>query len=187
MRSVDWTYPNRIDCMKCHNQQGGFSLGPETAQLNRLVAGQNQIDALAARGVFETPPAKPYAAALLTPYPDQAGEPPASASVETRIRSYMHANCAFCHRPDSDFPSLDLRYDIPFKDTHLCGSMPLKGDVGVTDAKNLTPGQALRSTAWLRMAARPDEGRMPQIGSARIDELGLKLMGDWISAIASCP
>jgi hypothetical protein len=70
---------------------------------------------------------------------------------------------------------------------HLCGSTPLKGDVGVANSKNLTPGQPMQSTAWLRMAAKPDEGRMPQIGTARVDELGLKLMGDWISSIASCP
>jgi mono/diheme cytochrome c family protein len=173
--------------MKCHNPPGGSSLGPETAQLNRRLDGQNQIDALAARGLFEQAPALPYASAFVTPYKDQAGEPPASASLESRVRSYMHANCAFCHRPDSDFPSLDMRYDIAFKDTHLCGSTPLKGDVGVPDAKNLMPGQPMHSSAWLRMAAQPDKGRMPQIGTARVDELGLKLMGDWISSISSCP
>lgn len=186
-RSVNWTYPNRFDCMECHNQKGGSSLGPETAQLNRMVAGQNQIDALAAHGVFDEAPSKPYAAALVTPYKDQAGEPPASASVETRVRSYMHANCAFCHRPDSTFPSLDMRYDIAFKDTHLCGSTPLKGDVGVANAKNLTPGQPMQSTAWLRMGAKPNKGRMPQIGTVVVDELGLKLMGDWISSVTECP
>lgn len=186
-RSVAWTYPNRFDCMECHNPKGGSSLGPETAQLNRMVGGQNQIDALAAHGVFEAAPAQPYAAALVTPYKDQAGEPPASATLETRVRSYMHANCAFCHRPDSTFPSLDMRFDVAFKDTHLCGSTPLKGDVGVANAKNLTPGQPMQSTTWLRMAAQPNKGRMPQIGTVVVDEQGLKLMGDWISSLSACP
>jgi hypothetical protein len=43
------------------------------------------------------------------------------------------------------------------------------------------------STAWLRMAAKPNEGRMPQIGTARVDEQGVALMGDWIRSVSSCP
>ena len=173
--------------MKCHNPAGGSSLGLETAQLNRMLQGQNQIDALAARSLFEVAPAKPYAAGYVTPYKDQAGEPPASASVETRARSYLHANCGFCHRPDGDLPNLDLRYTIGFKETALCGTEPAKGDVGVPTAKNLTPGQPMQSITWLRMAAKMGEGRMPQIGTVRVDEAGLALIGDWIRSIQACP
>src|SRR6185369_1145835 len=46
---VAWTYPSRVDCMKCHNPAGGFSLGPETRQMNRVVGASNQIDAFKAR------------------------------------------------------------------------------------------------------------------------------------------
>src|SRR5579872_986413 len=67
-RTVTWNYPSRKDCLECHNGAGGGTLGPETAQLNRVVANTNQIDRLAALNVFETSPAQPYKSALVTPY-----------------------------------------------------------------------------------------------------------------------
>lgn len=69
----------------------------------------NQIDTFAAAGLFETAPAKPYKPALVTPYAGQLDGPPAAATVTDRARSYLHANCAFCHRPDGEFNSVDLR------------------------------------------------------------------------------
>jgi hypothetical protein len=70
---------------------------------------------------------------------------------------------------------------------HLCNVVPEKGDVGVPTATNLTPGDPMNSVTWLRMNALPNEGRMPQIGTYQIDTDGVQLIGDWISAIQSCP
>ena len=111
-RTVDWTYPGRRDCTECHTRSAGWTLGPETAQMNRVpitaaLGTGNQIDKLAAAGLFDSAPAKPYKAALVTPYAGQLGGPPASATVTERARSYLHANCAFCHRPDGQFNSVD--------------------------------------------------------------------------------
>ena len=89
----DWHYPSRMDCMTCHAPTGGSTLGPETAQMNRVVGGMNQIDRFAALGVFDAAPATPYKAAL----PDPRN---AQGATEQRARSYLHANCGFCHRPD---------------------------------------------------------------------------------------
>jgi uncharacterized repeat protein (TIGR03806 family) len=186
-RTVEWNYPSRIDCMKCHNPAGGSTLGPETAQMNRSVAGQNQIDKLAALDLFDAPIPKPYAAALVAPYPSQSGSPPAAASIDTRARSYLHANCGFCHRPDADFPNIDLRHAIPLSAMNICGVVPAKGDVGVPSATNLTPGKPMESIMWLRVHAQPGEGRMPQIGTYRVDDAGLALLGNWIDGIQACP
>ncbi len=186
-RAVDWTYPSRVDCMKCHNAPGGSTLGPETAQMNRVVSGMNQIDRLAAKGAFDTPPKAPYASAFVTPYAGQLGSPPAGATLDQRARSYLHANCAFCHRPDGDFAALDFRYDIALKDMGACNVSPAKGDVGVPTATDLTPTKPMESIMWLRMSALPNEGRMPQIGTYHVDQQGLTLVGDWITAIKACP
>ena len=120
-RAVDWTYPSRRDCNECHTRSAGWSLGLETAQMNRVpvsaaLGTQNQIDRFAAAGLFDrgSRPA-PYKAALVTPYKGQLGGPPSSATVTERARSYLHANCAFCHRPDGEFKTIDLRYDVDFK------------------------------------------------------------------------
>jgi hypothetical protein len=110
-RTVSWTFPSRMDCIKCHDAMGGSTggstLGPETAQMNRMVGGANQIDTFTTMNLFETPPAKPYKPALVAPYPGQAGSPLAGTSIDVEARSYMHANCSFCHRPQGQYPNFD--------------------------------------------------------------------------------
>ena len=188
-RTVDWHYPSRKDCLDCHTAQSGSTLGPETAQMNRVVGGTNQIDKFTTLGLFETPPPKPYKAALVTPYPGQMGSPAAGATTEQEARSYLHANCAFCHRPDGLFPNFDFRYDTAFKDMKICNAMAMQGTVGTsTSTTILSPGHAMDSVMWQRMnQADPDNGRMPQIGSYAIDTNAVTLVGNWINAITSCP
>jgi len=190
-RSVDWTYPGRRDCTECHTRSAGWTLGPETAQMNRVplsreLGTDNQIDKLAAANLFDSAPAQPYKAPLVRPYDGQPGSPPPSATVTERARSYLHANCAFCHRPDGEFNSVDLRHDTPFEDTGLCNVLPAKGTEGVEDATNLTPGHPELSTIWLRMATL-GKGRMPPLASAVADSEALELVSAWIDGIQSCP
>jgi uncharacterized repeat protein (TIGR03806 family) len=190
-RTVDWTYPGRRDCTECHTRSAGWTLGPETAQMNRTLVtaalgSGNQIDKLAAAGLFDSAPGKPFKAALVTPYAGQLGAPPASATVTERARSYLHANCAFCHRPDGEFNSVDLRYDTAFKNTGLCNAVPAKGTQGVANATNLTPRHPELSTTWLRMSTL-GKGRMPPLASAVVDQDALDLVSGWINDIQTCP
>jgi len=190
-RTVDWTYPGRRDCTECHTRSAGWTLGPETAQMNRVpttaaLGTGNQIDAIATAGLFDTAPPKPYKAPLVTPYDGPLGGPPASATVTERARSYLHANCAFCHRPDGEFNSVDLRYDTAFEDTGLCNAVPAKGTQGVANATNLTPGHPELSTVSLRMATL-GKGRMPPLASDVVDEDAVDVVNAWINAIQTCP
>ncbi|HEY7371442.1 MAG TPA: hypothetical protein VIF57_04630 [Polyangia bacterium] len=185
-RTVDWHYPARMDCMGCHTPTGGSTLGPETAQLNRVVSGTNQIDHLKALGVFETPPAMPYKAALAAPT-ETAG------TSEESARSYLHANCAFCHRPDdANFADIDLRHDVALADTNTCGVTPEKGNQGTIGALLVAPGMPSMSVMVLRMTAPPadangNHGRMPKLASYVVDQDAVGLISDWITSIASCP
>jgi uncharacterized repeat protein (TIGR03806 family) len=190
-RTVDWTYPGQRDCTECHTRSAGWTLGPETDQMNRVpvdtsLGSGNQIDKFAAAGLFDKGPDKPYQTGLVTPYQGQLGGPPASATVTDRARSYLHANCAFCHRPDGEFSSVDLRYNTPLERAGLCNVMPAKGTQGVQNATNLTPGHPELSTLWLRMQTL-GKGRMPPLASAVVDQDALDLVSDWIKGIQSCP
>jgi uncharacterized repeat protein (TIGR03806 family) len=185
-RTVPWAYPSQEDCMKCHTKEGGSALGPETAQMNRTVAGENQIDHFASLGLFEVPPSKPYKQALVTPYPGQLGSPPPDATLEQKARSYLHANCAFCHRPGGTFAIFDLRYDTPLKDTKVCNATIDKPPIASAPDKTLDmkPGSAADSVMWLRMKEiDPTRGRMPQIGSYQADADGVSLVGSWIDSL----
>jgi hypothetical protein len=202
--TVTWNYPSRLDCITCHMPitpptmpSGGFTIGPETMQMNRVAAADmatmtNQIDKFAAMNMFDATLTKPYKTALVPPYNGQSGMPPASASLDDRARSYLHANCSFCHRPDGIWNGFDIRWDIPLKDTGLCGYMPDKGDLGVPGSLLIKPGAPESSVVYLRMHAPPATpnqatGRMPQIGSQVPDPDGTKLISDWIKQMPSCP
>jgi hypothetical protein len=199
---ITWNYPSRLDCITCHTSitpattpTSGYTIGPETVQMNRVAAGDtmNQIDKFNALGMFETAPGKPYKAALVAPYPGQSGSPPAGATLDQRARSYIHANCAFCHRPDGKWSGFDVRFDVPFANTNLCLALPGKGDLGVTGATLLTPKNPMSSLIWLRMHAPVENattgatGRMPEIGSSVIDTQGTDLISQWINSINACP
>jgi uncharacterized repeat protein (TIGR03806 family) len=191
MRTVTWHFPYRFDCTGCHTAEAGGTLGPETRQMNRTVGGMNQIDKWAAMSLFEKAPATPYQDPLLLPTDGQLGTADKTmATLEKRARSYMHANCSNCHRPDGQAVSwLDFRYDTTLKNTGACGVTPMKGTVGVDGAQILKPGMPMLSTIWLRMHApyAGDKTRMPQLATYVIDDKGTQLISDWITSVTSCP
>jgi hypothetical protein len=204
-QSITWNYPSRSDCITCHTPitpattpTSGYTLGPETSQMNRTVVGDtmNQIDKFAGLDMFEAAPAKPYKTALVAPYATMnpgSGMSTPTGTTEQQARSYLHANCAFCHRPDGLWPGFDVRYDVPFASTTICNAPPGKGDQGVSGALLLTPKDPATSVLYLRMTAPAatatsgGTGRMPAIGSAVVDQQGTQLISDWINMIATCP
>ena len=197
-RTVDWHFPSRDDCMTCHIPDKGYAvLGPETAQMNRIVGGSNQLDKLQAMGAFDAPIPTPYKAALITPTTSQLGSPPASATIEQRATTYMHANCAFCHRPDDNVdcgtdPCLDLRFGLPLAARNICNVTPAKGGFGLTNPVTLAPGHPELSVMSIRMKAPADDtsghhGRMPLIASYVVDQQATALIDSWITSITACP
>jgi len=181
-RTQDWNYPSRADCTMCHTAYSGDTLGTETAQLNRMETTANQLDRLEGLGILDAPLSRPFRAPLAAPT-GSAG------TVEDRARSYLHANCSFCHRPDGDLAIPDFRFTTPFdfKKMGVCDVLPSKGDVGAGDnARLLAPGHPEYSVISLRMKDL-DLARMPQIASYRVDTAGVAVIDEWISSITTCP
>jgi hypothetical protein len=200
-QTVAWNYPGFNDCIGCHSQPVG-TIGPETAQMNREVDGGNQIDAFIAKKLFDkTAPTKPYAAATVEPYANAAlglAGPPASATLDEKARSYLSANCGFCHRPDVNDQGFDLRYSLSFAQTAICNQISQNGIPGLASQPNVdfAPGDHASSSAWIRMtipvpASDPNEnddvGRMPPLGSFGVDPQAADLISSWIDSIESCP
>jgi hypothetical protein len=200
-RTVTWNYPSFIDCIACHSGPVG-PIGTETQQMNRVVGSGNQIDAFAAKGFFDgSAPVKPYAAPLVEPYADAAlglSGPPPSATVGERARSYLSANCSFCHRPDVNDQGFDLRYGLSLGQTGICNLAQQHGIPGMTQVTlaDLQPGYHAKSALWIRMntpvpASDPggftDVGRMPPVASFVVDAQATALIGEWIDSIKSCP
>jgi hypothetical protein len=126
---------------------------------------------------------------MRTPLPEAAPHPSptdAAATLEARARAWLHVNCAYCH--DGLGPSgtpLDLRVTTPLSDMAACGVSPMRGDLGVAEARVVAPGDPSRSVLWLRAAARDVHG-MPPLASAIVDPAAT-LVRDWIAALEGCP
>jgi uncharacterized repeat protein (TIGR03806 family) len=181
-----WTYPTQAQCMTCHNAAARRTLGLEIAQLHRPILGSDgvkreQLDTLRSEGAF--------AEDMVFPLPLEALLDPsdASKSVESRARSYLHGNCANCHRPQGPGRgSADLRFSVRFADTKLCNALPETESLGISGAKLLVPGNPGMSLVSLRMH-RLDEARMPPLSSHAVDPLGTSVVDAFIRSLASCP
>lgn len=179
MGDFSWSFPSRAECMICHTEPAGRSLGLELRQLAGPVEYPNgaevdQIDQWIHLGLL--PEGTMSIAYSLT-----------TGTVEQRARGYLHSNCAMCHQSGSTGGGgMDLRYDVPLADAGLCDVVPERGDLGVADARLLAPGAPERSVLALRMHAT-DVNRMPPIGTERIDEAGIAAVEAWISELSACP
>jgi uncharacterized repeat protein (TIGR03806 family) len=184
-RAVTWTYPGRGDCLTCHTANAGFVLGAKTRQLNGPFAypqtgvTDNQLRAWRRAGLFRNPPAEGEIPRLsrLAPLDDK------SASLEHRVRSYLDANCAHCHRPGGARGLFDARFDTPLPRQNLVGGPLAAADLGVAGAKLVTPGDPERSMAYQRMSRRRDLFNMPPLASRQVDAEATALLAEWIRGL----
>ncbi|MEL6347471.1 MAG: PQQ-dependent sugar dehydrogenase [Myxococcota bacterium] len=179
--ALDWHYPSRNECMHCHTDQTGVTIGPELLQLNRDVltedsgASVSQLDALADAGLFadEIPPF--FADNALAPLSDTG------RTLEERATSYLHANCASCHRADAQSPELRYLEGV----AGYCDQDVLSSVVGGA-ATLLSPGSPEASALYQRMGLR-GENQMPPLASVRVHTEGAEVVAAWIAAMTDCP
>lgn len=186
----EWQYPSGVQCLQCHTERAGFSLGLETAQLNGdyVYAStnrvSNQLKTLDHIGLFDAP--------LLAAGQDPSALPklpnPLSqdGTAESRARSYLHANCSNCHRPPDGRTQIDLRFSTAFGATKTCDVKSTVEDFGIADAAIIKPGDPKKSIMSLRVHAL-DARRMPALGSKVVDDKGVLVLDTWIQGVATCP
>jgi uncharacterized repeat protein (TIGR03806 family) len=186
--SQNWIFPSEAQCLQCHTNAAGRSLGLENAQQNGdllyTLTGRtaNQITTLTDISVL---PGNTPDPATLPALPDPYDA--ASGTVAERARAYLHTNCAMCHRPNGGSTvNMDLRYTASMAATATCNVDPSNGDLGVSGAKRIVPADPASSLLYLRMNRR-GANQMPPIGSNVIDTEGAALLSQWIQQMdASC-
>lgn len=174
-----WTLPSRSQCFACHRRSVGSLLGFTPPQLDR----GRQLDELAERGVLNRPVDRTRFSALAAP-----DDP--TRSVEDRARSYLSANCSFCHGgAGSPEGVIDLRAFTPLSKTYaVCrlGSGSFDGAEALAPSTIIVPGDPASSILVARMN-RTETGRMPPIGRSRIDTAAVDLVSSWITTLSDCP
>ena len=180
-----WEFPSESQCLQCHNEAAGRTLGLEIGTLNgdfgystgrtaNQLATLNFIDTLT--------PALTQPVAQLAAIPDPAG----SAPLEQRARAWLHSNCSYCHRPGGPTQaSMDLRYPTTLSATNTCDIAPSLGDLGITNAKLIAPGSAATSIVVKRASLRDSNG-MPPLATHQVDTAGVALLRQWIDSLTGC-
>ncbi len=174
-----WHFPSRAECTLCHTMPAKFVLGLNTHQLNREYQGENQLLRWQRLGLFKQPLSAPPEKLPRLVDPDDS-----RASLDQRARSYLQANCAHCHMQwGGGNAEFQLLFTLKLDEMKIRDVRVSHGDFGLKDARVLVPGSPERSMLYHRMTLT-GLGRMPHIGSAVVDDKGVRLIRDWIQQLA---
>jgi putative heme-binding domain-containing protein len=190
-REQVWAFHSRNQCMSCHSSWAEYALAFNVGQLNG--GGPNQLVRLSQEGYIRRvakdgktlPPLDEAIAAKEVALVDPHD---ASRPLDTRARSYLHANCAHCHRFGGGGGQVVLEMDVtrPLMEMGIHDLPPKQGDFGIPNARLVAPGDPTRSVILYRMA-KFGRGRMPHLGSEWPDPDGLSLLYDWIASLGTAP
>ncbi|MBN8246601.1 MAG: PQQ-dependent sugar dehydrogenase [Verrucomicrobia bacterium] len=184
LRVQRWRYPSRTECLGCHNANAGYVLGYNTEQLNREVnspAGgkTNQLAARIAQGHFQNPPGVLVTLPVLAALDDPAW------SLEYRIKSYLSANCSYCHQPQGPTRARwNASLETPLSEARILGERSLVNvvdNLGQVESFIALAG-SLHQSAIYRRIAEPGLHRMPPIGSAELNQEAIEAMRTWITS-----
>jgi hypothetical protein len=183
VRTQTWYYASPADCLTCHTPVAGYVLGVNTRQINGRFTypatgvTDNQIRTLNRLGLFSPAPDEARIAAFpkLSPLTDT------QASLESRARSYLDANCSECHRPGG-VANFDTRFDTPLASQHLTNFVA-GVTLGLANPEIIAPGDLGRSVLFARLNTNAPAIRMPPLARNRIDQTAVEVIRDWINSL----
>jgi hypothetical protein len=173
-RQQVWSYPDRNQCLSCHNGNAGSVLGPRTCQMNAdnyyPSSGQtdNQLRALNHIGLFNTN----LVEASIPTLPKTAYISDTNATLEVRVRSYLQGNCAHCHQPNGAHAFFDARFSTPLEQQNIVGG-PVGDPMGIPGANPL----CIFAT---HLSAKVKCLRSPKTSSTRIT------FRSWVTGSTAC-
>ncbi len=186
VRTQQWYYPSRADCLTCHTPLAGYVLGVKTRQLNRDFSypsgvTDNELRVWNHIGLFNTN----LTEAEIESFPKLARLDDVTQSLENRARSYLDVNCANCHRPGGTVAYFDARYDTPLAEQSLIGGRVLI-DQRIDSPRVIAPNDIWRSILYMR-ANTAEPFKMPPLARNTVDEKGMTLLRQWIESLPSPP
>jgi len=182
-RVQKWFYPGRQDCLTCHTSISGGVLGVNTRQLNgdfvypATGIRDNQLRVWSHLALFD----KPVADKNLPLLPRLVNVTNTLANLNTRVRSYLDANCSHCHQPGGAGAFFDARFDTPLAKQNLING-PVQNPLGIAGAKVIMPGDTNKSLLFHRVSML-GQNQMPPIAKNVIDDQAVAVIAKWISSM----
>lgn len=182
-QSQIWEFPSREQCLTCHNSNAGHTLGIQTHQLNGDLTypatgrTANQLKTWGHLGLFDNT----YDENAVPSYPKSVSIDDASASLELRVRAYIDANCAHCHRPNGVNAHFDARFSqaLPFQNL-IYGKLEAQG--GDPENVVIKPQDVARSMFHTRDNSLGTD-KMPPLAKNLVDETYMQVLRDWINSL----
>ncbi len=177
-RTQHYHIPARSECLTCHTAEAGGALSFNTRQLNRDdtingVSG-NFLTLLDTAGYLVGLNENP------TVLPRHVRPNETQFSLESRVRSYLAVNCAYCHRPGgSGPPSWNGSPNLNLWETGLINGLPLAGSADPSH-RLIVPGDLNRSIVWDHIGNTNGYSRMPPLATNEKDNEAIRLVADWI-------
>lgn len=187
IRTQTWAFPSRLDCLTCHNANAKSVLGLKTHQLNcdllypQTGVTDNQLRALGHLGLFNGP----YSEAALTNYLKAHPLTDTAATLTTRVRSYLDANCAHCHRPGGVRAHFDARYTTPLEEQGLIYGA-LDNYINGPEDRVVKPGDVVHSLLHNR-PNRVGALQMPPLAKNVVDQPAVDTIAAWINSLPLGP
>ncbi len=184
-RSQTWSYPGRQDCLTCHTIPSGGVLGVKTRQLNgdfnypATGVTDNQLRTWNHLGLFSTP----INEAAIINFTKLVSISDINATLTTRVRSYLDANCAHCHRPGGGVQAnFDARFDTPLANQGIV-SGAVQNSQGISNALVVAPADLSHSLLYLRDNNVGTPLQMPPLAKNVIDTNYITTLAAWINSL----
>ncbi|MDB6110083.1 MAG: hypothetical protein JWR69_1833, partial [Pedosphaera sp.] len=182
-RIQTWYYPSSRDCLTCHTPNANYVLGVKTRQQNGSFTypgtgrTDNQLRTWNHLGLFNPP----LNEANISTYSNLVSLTNTAAPLQERVRSYVDANCAQCHRPNGVPAYFDARFDTPLASQGIVDGNVLN-NLGIAGAKVVASGNVSKSIMELRVNST-DANQMPPLARNAIDAQAVSVLTDWINSL----
>ena len=178
---VRYRAPNQNQCKECHQLNKVMTpIGPKARNMDKLVnyhSGEmNQLLYWAALGWID----QKLDSTPISSYTD------VNASLDGRARAYLDINCGHCHIPGGSADTTGLYLHLIEEDQEQLGvyKKPVAAGRASGNLKySIVPGRSDESIMLFRMRSLDPGIMMPESGRALADEVGIKLIEDWIDKL----
>jgi uncharacterized repeat protein (TIGR03806 family) len=183
VRTQAWYFPGPLDCLACHNPNAGSVLGVNARQLNGsftyAATGEtdNQLRTWNHLGLFTAPQEE----AALTNVARLVRVDDTDAPIADRVRSYLDANCAQCHRPNGVAGYFDARFNTPLAKQRLLDG-PVANSMSDPSMRVIKPGDVSKSILYARIN-RVGNLQMPPLARNVVNTNAAEAVAEWIKSL----
>lgn len=184
-KTTNYRIPSETECLTCHkDNNNAIPIGVKPQNLNFDFTYddgvENQLTKLINVGYLENN--LPGNIVSTIDYAD------VNHPLRLRLRSYLDANCAHCHRQNSHCSYRPLR--LGFSETTVSLNMgicmPPDEIINPTLVEIIVPGNINKSVMHFRLNSVDEATRMPLLGRTLVHDEGLQLLKDFINSISNC-